>query len=485
MDIIPDRKKFIHLASSSSRVPVYGEEQIFNLDPFLLFKELFQYSEQSFLLESGKGPIETAQFSIFGCSSSRMLKIFGKKANLYKNGILETQFNQVDEAFKLLNFDQPTVDYLPHFWGGWIGFVGYEASALFENIPLFSSQNIPDISFMEVESLFVYDHRSQILKFILSEESKFNDSAYEDFSWEIKRIWKDVHRVLDKNHLSAETNDKKFSPSTPLKPFPSKNEYMQKVDQAKSYIYEGDIYQANISQKFEIPFDKNPLFLYQNLRRVNPSPFSGFLKFDDLSLVSSSPERLIKVSGDKVESRPIAGTRPRSDVAEKDEALTTELLLNDKERAEHLMLVDLERNDLGRLCKAGTVKVTDFMLLEKYSHVSHIVSNISGCLLPNRSVFEILKAVFPGGTITGCPKIRCMEIINELEPVQRGPYSGSFGYIGYAPYMDLNIIIRSIIINNGNASFHVGAGIVADSVPEKEYQETLDKAAAMVKALEY
>jgi len=485
MDIIPDRKKFIHLASSSSRVPVYGEEQISNLDPFLLFKELFQYSEQSFLLESGKGPIETAQFSIFGCSSSRMLNIFGKKANLYKNGILQTQFNQVDEAFKLLNFDQATVDYLPHFWGGWIGFVGYEASALFEDIPLNSSQNIPDISFMEVENLFVYDHRSQTLKFIISEENKVNDSAYEDFSWEIKRIWKDVHRVLDKNHLSPETNDEKFSPSAPLKPFPSKNDYMQKVDQAKAYIYEGDIYQANISQKFEIPFDKNPLVLYQNLRTVNPSPFSGFLKFDDLSLVSSSPERLIKVSGDKIESRPIAGTRPRSDVAEKDKALTTELLLNDKERAEHLMLVDLERNDLGRLCKAGTVKVTDFMLLEKYSHVSHIVSNISGCLLPNRSVFEILKAVFPGGTITGCPKIRCMEIINELEPVQRGPYSGSFGYIGYAPYMDLNIIIRSIVINKGNASFHVGAGIVADSVPEKEYQETLDKAAAMVKALEY
>ena len=159
--------------------------------------------------------------------------------------------------------------------------------------------------------------------------------------------------------------------------------------------------------------------------------------------------------------------------------------MNAKERAEHLMLVDLERNDLGRLCEAGTVEVTDFMFLEKYSHVSHIVSNISGRLLPNRSVFEILKAVFPGGTITGCPKIRCMEIINELEPVQRGPYSGSFGYIGYAPYIDLNIIIRSIVINNGKASFHVGAGIVADSVPENEYQETLDKAAAMVEALEY
>jgi anthranilate/para-aminobenzoate synthase component I len=484
MDILPDRKKFIHLAASSSRVPIFGEERIPELDPFLLFKELFQNSEQSFLLESGKGPIETAQFSIFGCSSSRQLKVFGTKANLYQNGILQTQFNQVDEAFKLLNFENTTVDYLPHFWGGWVGFVGYEASALFEDVDLNSSQSVPDICFMEVEHLFVYDHKSQKLKFILSEENKSKDSDYDDFSFEIKQVWKDVQRAIEKIRLlQTIKKEKPFTPAQ-LTPFSNKSDYLKKVDQVKAYISEGDIYQANISQKFETPFEKDPLDLYQKLRKVNPSPFSGFLKFDDLSLVSSSPERLIKVSGDKIESRPIAGTRPRSNIAEKDEALTADLLLNDKERAEHLMLVDLERNDLGRLCKAGTVEVTDFMLLEKYSHVSHIVSNISGCLLPDRSLFEILKAVFPGGTITGCPKIRCMEIINELEPVQRGPYSGSFGYIGYAPYLDLNIIIRSIIINKGNASFHVGAGIVADSVPEKEYQETLDKAAAMVEALE-
>jgi len=485
MDILPDRKKFIHLAASSSRVPICGEERIPELDPFLLFRELFQNSEQSFLLESGKGPIETAQFSFFGCSSSRMLKIFGAKANLYENGILKTQFSQVDEAFKLLNFEEKTMDYLPHFWGGWVGFVGYEATALFENITLTSSKGIPDLSFMEAERFFVYDHKSQKLKFILSGENKTKDSDYEDFSWEIKRVWKDVQRAIEKIRFSTSTKTEKSFSTEPLKPFSNKSEYMKKVEQAKVYICEGDIYQANISQKFETPFDKNPLALYQKLRKVNPSPFSGYLKFDDLSLVSSSPERLIKVSEDKIESRPIAGTRPRSSVAEKDEALTAELLLNAKERAEHLMLVDLERNDLGRLCEAGTVEVTDFMFLEKYSHVSHIVSNISGRLLPNRSVFEILKAVFPGGTITGCPKIRCMEIINELEPVQRGPYSGSFGYIGYAPYIDLNIIIRSIVINNGKASFHVGAGIVADSVPENEYQETLDKAAAMVEALEY
>ncbi len=485
MDILPDKKKFIQLATSSSRIPVFGEEQIFDLDPFLLFQELYKNSEQSFLLESGKGPIETAQFSIFGHSDTRLLKFFGSKAYLYKSGILKAEFTKISEAFKLLNFENATqqMDYIPHFWGGWVGFVGYEAVSLFENISLTTSQKLPDLSFMEVERLFIYDHKRKKLKFILSGNKRTKESDYEDFLWEIKRVWKDVKRALKKISLGSSVLEEKPFSAISLKPHLNKSDYIKKVNQAKKYIAEGDIYQANLSQKFEAPFDQDPLNLYKKLRRVNPSPFSGFLKFDDVVLVSSSPERLVKIAGNKIESRPIAGTRPRSIVAEEDKALMTELLMNDKERAEHLMLVDLERNDLGRLCKAGSVEVTDFMLLEKYSHVSHIVSNISGCLLPGQGVFDILKAIFPGGTITGCPKIRCMEIINELEPVDRGPYSGSFGYIGYAPYMDLNIIIRSIVIQNGSASFHVGAGIVADSVPEKEYQETLDKSAAMVEAL--
>jgi anthranilate/para-aminobenzoate synthase component I len=255
------------------------------------------------------------------------------------------------------------------------------------------------------------------------------------------------------------------------------------VEKAKTYIKEGDIYQANIAQKFVTPFTGDPFQLYKKLRKINPSPFAGYLNFQNFSLVSSSPERLVKVNESRIETRPIAGTRPRGKRIGEDEFLSKELLLNPKERAEHLMLVDLERNDLGRICKAGSVNVTEFMFLEKYSHVSHIVSNIIGTLKPGTCVADILKSVFPGGTITGCPKIRCMEIISELEPDMRGPYSGSFGYIGFSHYMDLNIIIRSIIICDDTASFHVGAGIVADSDPKKEYQETLDKAAAMIQAL--
>ena len=487
MDILPDKKKFIQLAISSTRIPVLGEKRVPNIDPFVLFQELYKNSEQSFLLESGKGPLATAQFSIFGSSKSRFLKIFKKKASLYENGNLKTEFKKITQAFKILNFESSIneFNYLSHFWGGWVGFVGYEAGDLFEKLTLTSCRNSPDVSFMEVDSLFVYDHKTKKLKFILSGNHKTKETDYDDFVWKINDVWKDVQRII--KNLSHEhqyiDNKEKTCWSVSLKPFLKKEDYINKVNKAKDYISQGDIYQANLSQKFEANFDDDPFELYQRLRNVNPSPFSGFLKFKDLILVSSSPERLIKISGDKIESRPIAGTRPRSINIEEDEALTVELLLNEKERAEHLMLVDLERNDLGRLCKVGTVEVTDFMFLEKYSHVSHIVSNISGSLLPNLEIFDILKAMFPGGTITGCPKIRCMEIINELEPVERGPYSGSFGYIGYGPYLDLNIIIRSIVLQNGKASFHVGSGIVADSIPEKEYQETLDKAAALVEAL--
>ena len=487
MDILPDKKKFIQLAASSCRIPVFGEEKILNLDPFLLFQELYKNSRQSFLFESGKGPIETSQYSIFGNSNSRLLKFFGSQASLYTDGILKKKFTEINEAFKLLNFEKNTyqVDYLPHFWGGWVGFVGYEAVTLFENISLNNDHKFPDLSFMEVERMFIYDHSNSKLKFILSGRNKTKESDYEDFAVEIKQVWIEVKKALKNFNVESLYSDEKknsFIATTP-KSLLKKVDYIKKVNRVKTYISEGDIYQANISQKFEAPFNQDPLILYMRLRKINPSPFSGFLKFDDLVLVSSSPERLIKISGNNIESRPIAGTRPRSNIIEKDQALMAELLLNEKERAEHLMLVDLERNDLGRLCKPGSVEVTDFMFLEKYSHVTHIVSNISGRLLPDQEIFKILKAIFPGGTITGCPKIRCMEIINELEPVARGPYSGSFGYIGFAPYMDLNIIIRSIIIHNDTASFHVGAGVVADSEPEKEYIETLDKAAPMIEAL--
>lgn len=491
MDILPDKSTFMRLAAISSRVPVCGQEKIPGLDISKIFQEFFSETKNSFLFESANGPEETARYSLMGGGCCKILEIKGQRASLFQDGELISKWDLPGPALNLLNFDKNVlpVDYLPHFWGGWVGFIGYEAGAWFESLPVRKSpeNNVPDFLFMEVERLFLYDHIAEDLKFILSPKTDGTSSSYIELKEEILKVWDNISGLLKD---SGETQDSYIAsqtstplPSNGLRSNLSEADYTERVEKAKTYIQEGDIYQANLAQKFETQFKGNPFDLYGKLRKVNPSPFSGYLSFQDFSLVSSSPERLVKVHEQSVETRPIAGTRPRGKKDAEDQALSQELLLNPKERAEHLMLVDLERNDLGRICKTGSVSVTDFMFLEKYSHVSHIVSNIRGDLKQDVSVYDILKSVFPGGTITGCPKIRCMEIISELEPVRRGPYSGSFGYIGFGPYIDLNIIIRSIVVCDEIASFHVGAGIVADSNPQKEYQETIDKAAAMIQAL--
>jgi len=265
----------------------------------------------------------------------------------------------------------------------------------------------------------------------------------------------------------------------------TREEYLGMVQRCKDYIAAGDIFQANLSHRFSIPIGQTPpLCLYKALRRINPSPFSAYLDFGSFQIVSSSPERLVKLEGREVQTRPIAGTRPRGRSPLEDRQFAEELILNEKERAEHLMLVDLERNDLGRVCEYGTVRVDELMTIEFYSHVMHIVSNIRGRMRPDRDCFDLLKAVFPGGTITGVPKVRCLEIIEELEPVKRGAAYGSIGYINFAGDMDLNILIRTMIVKNKEAYFHVGAGIVADSQLEKEYEETLHKAQALFLALQ-
>jgi anthranilate/para-aminobenzoate synthase component I len=257
------------------------------------------------------------------------------------------------------------------------------------------------------------------------------------------------------------------------------------VRQCKEYIAAGDIYQANLSQRFSAKVgDRDPLRLYEILRAINPSPFAAYAELDGLTVVSSSPERLVRLSGRVADTRPIAGTRRRGKDVDETRELTAELLTNEKERAEHIMLLDLERNDLGKVCTYGTVAVDELMVVEDYSHVIHIVSNVRGELAQGRDGFDLIRAAFPGGTITGVPKVRCMEIIDELEPVARGLYTGSLGYLANTGDLDLNIIIRTFVIRDGVAYAQTGAGIVADSDPAREYAETLEKAEALAKALE-
>jgi anthranilate/para-aminobenzoate synthase component I len=257
------------------------------------------------------------------------------------------------------------------------------------------------------------------------------------------------------------------------------------VKKAKEYIAAGDIFQANLSLRLSAEIGaRDPWRIYEVLRKINPSPFASFVDFGDYQIVSSSPERLVRVREGLVDTRPIAGTRPRGDTPGGDEAMRAELLLNEKERAEHIMLIDLERNDIGRVSDYGTVRVDELMVTEDYSHVIHIVSNVTGHLAAGKDCFDVIRATFPGGTITGVPKVRCMEIIDEIEPVRRGPYTGSIGYVGFNGTMDLNIVIRTFVIKDGTAYIQAGAGIVADSDPVREYRESLKKAEALMKTLE-
>lgn len=342
------------------------------------------------------------------------------------------------------------------------GYFSYEAAQLFESIRFRKKKALvyPAVYLVSFKNLLRFDHR---LRRWISKETK-----------------------LVCRQTGTQDTFRKFQ-VTKFKPEILRADFLKKVTRAKRYIEAGDIYQANLSQKFLFDYKGSPLSIYEKLRKINPSPFSSFLKIRDLEIAGSSPERLVQKRGQFCETRPIAGTCPKGLSEKSLKNWRKKLLGSSKERAEHLMLVDLERNDLGRVCDFKSVKVDEFMTLEKYSHVVHLVSSVSGKLRKDKTALDLLGAMFPGGTITGCPKIRCMEIIDELEPSRRGLYTGSIGYFSAGKKMsrdmDLNIVIRTLVFKNGKGSFQVGAGIVHDSIPEKEYLETLAKGEAMMQAL--
>ena len=490
MKIHPTIEDFYEHSINNKRIPILGEKSVPPFDIAVLFKKLlYKKNKKAFLYESKNGTRNTSQYSFMGIPNNNYVRIESDHSSYRLNDDSNEILGTVEDGWKTLNFESnvPNYKYSPHFWGGWVGYIAYEAGNSFEKLPERKSNELElaDAYFMQVDRLFVYDHNLKILKYIIAAEACSDRSRYKEYTVEIKKVWSEIESILSTVLIKNTIKKKKFPELNKIniRSNLSSDNYKKIVSRAKTYISAGDIYQANLAQRFNTKYNGDPLNLYLKLSNVNPSPFSGFLKFSDFTIISSSPERLLKVNDDKLETRPIAGTRPRGSDKNKDAALTTELLLNEKERAEHLMLVDLERNDMGRVCKAGSVNVTELMCLEQYSHVSHIVSNIEGKLKSNITIYNLLKSLFPGGTITGCPKIRCMEIINELEPSERGAYSGSFGYIGFCRQLDLNILIRTIFLKNGEASFHVGAGIVADSDPDNEYEETLAKAAAMIEVL--
>ena len=472
LKIFPDKDRFNGLKGNNSFIPVYTSLSLTTETPLDIFERLFNASQFSFLFHSGRSGSENSRYSFLGTFHNSIIK--GSS-----NRDLLKQLQSI-----LNNFKSEGIDYLPHFWGGAVGYFSYDVARHFEKIPTIAVDdlNIPEIYIGFTDEVIVFDHDEKILKIIICLKRDDN------YGYGVERLNKLVSAITSRqspviSHQMTARN---------LKSNMTKSKFTNMVKRAKEYIREGDIFQANLSQRFEAEFEGDPWEFYKRLNEINPSPFGGYINFDDMSIVSASPERLIKINGKYIETRPIAGTRPRGKSSQNDIALSKELLLNEKERAEHIMLVDLERNDLGRVCKYGTVKVDELMTLESYSHVWHIVSKVVGELKDDVKFIDILRACFPGGTITGCPKVRCMEIIEELEPVRRGIYTGSMGYIGYDGRVDLNIVIRSALIKRGKGIgargkdkiyFNTGAGIVADSDPEREYEETLFKAEAIMEAL--
>ena len=492
---------FLKNADKGLIKPLYFMRELPGFDPASALPALLD-DREPYLLESARISPGTGRYSFMGSNPYMSFKCKGNQVEITRDGrrsvASRPPLAKLRELMSGYRLEQ--VPGLPPFTGGCVGFISYDFVHNFENIPSHAEDDlkIPDAHFIFIDLLAAYDHVEG--KFFIIANPGAAERGLGYASPEADR-WPEIYdktvvrmRELEERILSgiSERTDAHpgKGPARPgagltAKPLMSKNDYEQMVRRAKEYIAAGDIFQANLSQRLSADVEGiRPYDMYRVLKEVNPSPFACYLDFRDVKIISSSPERLVRLENGKVDTRPIAGTRPRGRDLDGDEAMRSELLLNEKERAEHIMLIDLERNDMGRVCDYGTVHVDELMVTEDYSHVIHIVSNVTGRLAEGKDAFDVIRATFPGGTITGVPKVRCMEIIDELEPVARGPYTGSVGYIGYNGNMDLNIIIRTFVIKDNKAYVQVGAGIVADSDPEREYYETLNKAEALVKTLE-
>ncbi len=462
--------------------------------PFDLYARLASSQRPSFLFESGKRPRTTGRYSFFATDPYQVLTGTDDRWTCGTTDGYETHgrqaFQQLTRMMTGSRITPPAGG--PPFFGGAVGYFSYDLVRQFERLPSHAVDdlNLPDLDFAFFDLVAALDHETGQLHLMFCPPlERFLGEPREKLYREgCDRLTALAARLSGRQEV--QTSPDSIGPLT-FTPNQTASAYIERVRRCQEYIAGGDIYQANLSHRFTVSTQawnaphtlSAELSMYQRLRAVNPSPFSGILRFADTSLISSSPERLVRLAGQQADTRPIAGTRPRGKTWADDQRLADELRASEKERAEHLMLVDLERNDLGRVCRFGTVRVDEFMALERYSHVTHLVSNVTGTLRDDATGFDLLRAMFPGGTITGVPKIRCMEIVDELEPVRRGLYTGSMGYLSWSGDLDFNIVIRTLLVRNGTGYLQVGAGIVADSDPAQEYEETLHKAQAFLSAL--
>ncbi|MEW6324360.1 MAG: aminodeoxychorismate synthase, component I [Nitrospirota bacterium] len=431
------------------------------------------------LLESARPQEPTGRYSFIALDP--VLRIQSRGTAIRLSGAVNQQFHARPLPWLhhlLARFHTPRPPGGPPFLGGLVGYFGYDLVRFFERLPRAAVDDLllPDLDLFLVGTVVAFDHREgavTVARTAFGEPFRARSTALEP-----------ILELLSRPEAPGHEPEPTAQPVR-ITAGQTSAQYESNVRRALDYIAAGDIFQANLAHRFTFELGgRAPWRIYERLRAINPSPFAAYLDFGSHALVSASPERLVSLRDRRVETRPIAGTRPRSADRQADRALLHELLSNEKERAEHLMLVDLERNDLGRVCEYGSIKVDELMVTERYSHVSHLVSNIGGRLHPGKDWLDLFRAVFPGGTVTGVPKVRCMEIIDELEPVRRGPYSGSIGYVSLSGDLDLNIVIRTLIVQGRRGHLHVGAGIVADSDPSREYAETLYKAQAVRDAVE-
>ena len=479
--------EFVELATRGTFVPVCKEIMADLLTPVSAFLKIAEHSDYAFLLESVEGGEHVGRYSFLGKDPFLVLRARDGKTIIERSGsVTESAEPLVPTLRRLMaDFRSPYVPELPRFTGGAVGYLGYDTASWFEPVPLSKIIDGPtaasdEAGFMLFDTVLAFDHVQHRLLIISNARITGDEdleSLYQFACAKIGFLEKELERTLSLAPAPA-------APPISLQSNMTRERFEQNARTAKEYIAAGDIYQVVLSQRFEADIAADPFTVYRALRHVNPSPYMYFTRVGSLSIVGSSPEMLVRVEGRRAETHPIAGTRPRGRSNEDDLRLAEELKRNEKERAEHVMLVDLGRNDLGRVCEYGSVRVPQFMALERFSHVMHLTSIVEGKLADDADRLDALVSCFPAGTVSGAPKVRAMEIIAELEPTRRGIYAGAVGYLDFAGNLDFCIAIRTIIAVAGRAYLQAGAGIVADSNPAAEYEETRDKARALVRALE-
>lgn len=480
----PSKTEFKKLAKTHNLIPVYREVVADVETPVSAFLKLGR-GKNAFLLESVEGGERLGRYSFIGVSP--YLVVTSLNGNVEVKGVLSKKFKGVNDPLKIVEetlaaYKFVSVGDLPPFVGGAVGYVGYDAVRYFEKIPRtgIDDLELPEMVFVFTDTILIFDHLKHKIKVVANAfvEKGKAEQAYRQAMRKVDNLVNRLQKpVLLYSRKPAKRRTREVRSNV------SRAKFTKMVEAAKDYIKAGDILQVVLSQRFTTEIAAEPFDVYRALRILNPSPYMYYLKYQDLELIGSSPEPLVKVEGSKVITRPIAGTRRRGRTPQDEVKMERELTSSRKEKAEHIMLVDLGRNDLGRVCSKGSVKVDDLMFVEKYSHVMHLVSQVSGKLLPSKNAFDVLRAAFPAGTVSGAPKIRAMEIIDELEPTLRGPYAGVVGYCSYSGSLDTCITIRTIVIKGKKAYIQAGAGIVYDSKPALEYKETQNKAQALLKAI--